>query len=114
VSQGEAAVALAKQLKPDFILMDIRLEGIISGIEAACQILQEQNVAIIVVTTYGEDVIVDAALCAGACGYIVKPVSGEQLLAAIEAALVHYEHVQTTLHAPKAIQRDKDTPVGCQ
>jgi AmiR/NasT family two-component response regulator len=99
---GERAVALAKQLQPDLILMDVGLTGSLSGIEAARQILQEQTVPIIALTAYSDDTHYTAALEAGVCGYLVKPFTSEQLIPAIEAALARYESVQTALQAVNA------------
>ncbi len=108
VNEGQAAVALAKQLQPDLILMDIHLGGSVSGIEAACQILSEQNVAIVVVTASDDDASINAALSSGACGYLVKPVFTNQLIPAIEAGLARYARVQSNMHPIHERQRNKD------
>lgn len=54
-SRGEEAVAKANELKPDLVLMDVRLEGSMDGIEAARQIRASQEVPIVYVTAYGGD-----------------------------------------------------------
>jgi len=109
-SEGEAVVALARQLQPDLILMDINLQGSVSGIEATGQILREQNVAIIVITVYSDDPHIQAALSTGACGYLVKPVSKEQLLVAIDVCLDRFVHIQTILLPLEKRQRNKEAP----
>ena len=96
-SDCEKVVALAKHLQPDFILMDIGLLGPFTGIEAARQILQEQSVPIIILSAYSDQENIAAALEARACGYLIKPITSEQLIPAIEAALARFESVQTAL-----------------
>ena len=76
---------LAK-LKPDVLLMDIGLPGMngIEGIKQAKAILQELN--ILVLTIYEENDLIFDALCAGACGYLVKKTPPSKLLEAIHEA----------------------------
>jgi DNA-binding NarL/FixJ family response regulator len=76
---------LAK-LKPDVLLMDISLPGMngIEGIKQAKTILPELN--ILVLTVYEENDLIFDALCAGACGYLVKKTPPSKLLEAIYEA----------------------------
>jgi DNA-binding NarL/FixJ family response regulator len=71
---------------PDVLLMDIGLPGIsgIEGVRSVKKILPELNV--LMLTIYEESELVFEALCAGACGYLVKKTSPAQLLAAIQDA----------------------------
>lgn len=86
---GQSAVEKARDLKPDFILMDVKMPRM-GGIEATRAILAEQDVPIIVLTAFGDEQSVDRALDAGACAYLVKPVSREQLIPAVQAALQQF------------------------
>jgi two-component system, response regulator PdtaR len=92
-AEGGKGIAMARELKPDFILMDITMPGI-DGIEATRQILKEQAVAIIMLTAYSEGHNVNAAIEAGACAYLVKPIESRQLVPAIKAALARFEAFQ--------------------
>src|SRR5438874_12636017 len=83
---GEEAVTLAEQLKPDAILMDIRMPKL-DGIAATEQIMAARPTPIVMITAYSERELVDAALRAGASGYLVKPVSDEQIEPALAVAL---------------------------
>lgn len=83
---GLEAVALAARLKPQVVLMDVRLPGI-SGIEAAGRIVAAQpHVAVVMVTMFDDDESVFMAMRAGAKGYVLKGGSKAELERAIAAA----------------------------
>ena len=81
---GEQAVALARRHRPEVILMDIRMPRM-DGLEATQQILQDglSGCRIVILTTFDLDEYVYAALRAGACGFLLKDVTPEQLIAAV-------------------------------
>lgn len=80
---GRDAVALARQLKPDVILMDMVMP-LMDGIEAITKITAENSKArILALTSFAEDDKVLPAIKAGALGYLLKDASPEQLLQAI-------------------------------
>lgn len=82
---GDEAVALAKDLRPDVILMDLKMPGI-GGIEATRKVLEERpETGILVVTMVEEDDSVFAAMRAGARGYLLKGADKEEMLLAIRA-----------------------------
>jgi two-component system response regulator DevR len=79
------AVAKTLELKPDIVVMDIRLPGR-SGIEACREIteqLPETNV--IMLTSYAEEEMLFDAISAGACGYVLKQIGSDDLIRAVEA-----------------------------
>ena len=82
-SDAESAVKNVEALVPDVILMDINLPGIsgIEGVKKIKRILPETD--IIMLTVFAEDKTVFDSLCAGACGYITKNTTPEQILDAI-------------------------------
>ena len=85
-SGGRAAVRLAAELRPDVILMDVRMPDL-SGVEATRQILEEQpQMRVLVLTVSSEDADVAAALQAGACGFLAKDTPIDSLIVAIRAA----------------------------
>lgn len=72
--------------KPDIVLMDIRLPGG-SGIDACQQITRQlPRTRVLMLTSYAEDEMLFAAIRAGAAGYVLKQIDGEDLARAIEAA----------------------------
>jgi CheY-like chemotaxis protein len=87
ISSGEEAVARATELRPDLVLMDVRLEGAMSGIEAARQIRSFLDIPVIFLTAYSNEDIRRSAERAGSCGYILKPYEQHELQEALDAAL---------------------------
>ena len=84
-TDGEEAIALAQTLRPDVILMDLRMPGL-GGIEATRKILSESpHVGILVVTMIEDDASVFAAMRAGARGYLLKGADKDEMLLAIRA-----------------------------
>jgi DNA-binding NarL/FixJ family response regulator len=82
---GEEAVALVPALRPDVVLMDLRLPGI-DGDEATARILSSSpEVRVVVLTTYENDDAILRAIGSGASGYLLKASPEEELLAGIRA-----------------------------
>src|SRR5919202_3370997 len=82
---GDEAVELARKLKPDVILMDIKMPGL-NGIEATREILRANpHVGVLVLTMFEDDDSVFAAMRAGAKGYLLKDSGGEGVVHAIRA-----------------------------
>ena len=81
---GQEAIEKAEQLKPDIILMDIRMPGI-DGISAT-RVIKDQNpsIQIIAISVYEEDDLIIQMFQAGAVGYILKDISLENLVKAIK------------------------------
>jgi DNA-binding NarL/FixJ family response regulator len=85
-ANGQEAVTMTEELKPDVVLMDLRMP-VLDGVEATRRIRQEHGqTAVIVLTTFDDDENVFEALRAGAAGYLLKDVSSEKLVEAIRAA----------------------------
>ena len=82
-SDGEEALALAAEHRPQVVLMDLRMPRL-DGIEATRQLRERcPEVRVISLTTYADDASVLGALRAGARGYLTKDASGEEIRAAI-------------------------------
>ena len=83
---GEEAVALAQELVPDVILMDIKMSRL-TGIEATRRIKQENpHIGVILVTMYDDPESAFAGMRAGARGYVLKEAEPEELVRAVDAA----------------------------
>jgi len=84
-SNGEQAINLANELKPDLVLMDIRMP-VLDGLQATRQITaqtQLANVRILILTTFESDEYVFEALRAGASGFLLKDTNPDELLRAV-------------------------------
>jgi DNA-binding NarL/FixJ family response regulator len=84
---GAAAVAMAGELAPDVVLMDLRMPEM-DGVAATREIAQRGAARVVVLTTYADDESIFPALRAGAVGYLTKDASAEEIEAAIRA--VHH------------------------
>ncbi|HEU4752487.1 MAG TPA: response regulator [Armatimonadota bacterium] len=113
---GDEAVTQAAKLEPDAILMDVRMPKQ-DGIAATQQIMEARTTAIVMITAYSERELVDAALRAVASGYLVKPVSDEQIEPALQVALSRFGELsdlrgeltdlKEALEARKVVERAK-------
>lgn len=82
---GEEAVALASRLHPDVVLMDIAMPKL-NGIEATRLIKRESpEISVLILTAYDDDQYIFALLDAGAAGYLLKNVRGEELAQAVRS-----------------------------
>jgi two-component system response regulator DevR len=82
---AKEAVQKTLHLKPDIVVMDVRLPGR-SGIEACREIsMQSPETKVIMLTSYAEDEMLFDAISAGACGYVLKQIGSEDLIRALEA-----------------------------
>jgi len=87
---GEEAIQKVAEIHPDLVLMDIRLEGSLDGVEAAEKIRSSFNIPVVYLTAYIDDRTVQRAMTTGPFGYILKPFEVKELHIAIELAL--YKH----------------------
>jgi PAS domain S-box-containing protein len=91
---GEEALRIAKAERPDLVLMDIRLEGEMDGIDAATTIRDEWYIPVVFFTAYADGDTVRRATRAEPFGYLLKPFEDLQLSTVIEVAL--YKHAADT------------------
>lgn len=101
---GNAEEALEKAASADIVLMDIRLDGPVDGIEAAARIRDRYHLPIVFLTAHADRLTIDRAKLTGAFGYLVKPIAHASLNTAIEIAL--YKHrVERKLEEREALLR---------
>lgn len=92
-SDGEKAVALAEELRPDLVVMDVKMP-LMDGISAA-EILTKKKIApVVLLTAFSQRELVERASEAGALAYVVKPFTPNDLIPAIDIALGRYAQIQ--------------------
>ena len=90
VSSGEEAVEAASRLRPDLVLMDIRLSGKMDGIDAAAQIREQFDVPVVYVTAYTDEATLHRAKLTEPFGYLLKPMDPRALQSVVEVTV--YKH----------------------
>ena len=90
---GERAVALAEELRPDLVVMDIRMPKL-DGLAAAERIATARIAPVVMLTAFSQRELVDRARDAGAMAYLVKPFDQTDLVPAIEMAVSRYAELR--------------------
>ena len=114
---GRSAVNQARELRPDVVIMDIKMPDM-DGIEAAKILTQERIAPVVLLTAFSQRDLVERAKEAGVVGYLVKPFRESDLGPAIEVALARFSEfralekevadLQETLETRKLVDRAKD------
>lgn len=92
-ANGREAISLARHLKPDLAILDVKMPEI-DGISAAELIVSEKLAAVLMLTAFSQRELAERARDAGAMAYLVKPFSISDLTPAIEMALGRYAQIQ--------------------
>jgi two-component system, response regulator PdtaR len=116
VGDGQSAVNLARELKPDVVIMDIKMPDL-DGIEAARILTQEKIAPVLLLTAYSQRDLVDRAKEAGVVGYLVKPFREQEIVPAIDIAFARFQEfrelekevgsLRETLETRKLVDRAK-------
>ena len=92
-ANGLEAVELARKLKPELVIMDVKMP-IMDGLTAAQTLAQENIAPVLLLTAYSQQDIVEKAKEAGVIAYLVKPIREEQLFPAMEIAVNNFQELQ--------------------
>ena len=113
---GETAVRLAEELKPDLVILDIKMP-IMDGLAAAEKIAGARLAPVVILTAFSQRDLVERARAAGAMAYLVKPFQKSDLVPAIEISLSRFAEISTLesevagltdrLETRKAVERAK-------
>ncbi|MHB1317677.1 MAG: ANTAR domain-containing response regulator [Anaerolineae bacterium] len=87
---GKSAVNLARELRPDVVLMDIKMPDM-NGLEAAKVLTEERIAPVVLLTAYSDRDLIQQARDAGVVGYLVKPVQEANLAPAIEVSMARFQ-----------------------
>src|SRR5499426_660483 len=91
-ADGEKAVELASALKPDLVILDVKMP-VLDGISAAEQIAAQQIAPVVILTAFSQRELVERARDAGAMAYLVKPFTKADLVPAIEIAVSRFQEI---------------------
>ncbi len=115
-ADGEQAVDLATRLRPDLVIMDVKMP-ILDGISAAERIGAERICPVVMLTAFSQTELVERARDAGVMAYVVKPFTGADITPAVEVALSRWAEVKELeaevadlgerLETRKAVERAK-------
>jgi response regulator NasT len=113
---GVSVINLSRELKPDLVLMDIKMPKL-DGIQAAKILTEEKIAPVLLLTAYSDRELVERAKEAGVVNYVVKPFREAELLPAIEIAMARYQEflemdkqisdLKETLDTRKLVERAK-------
>lgn len=92
-SDGEEAVKLARELRPDLVIMDVKMPRM-DGIAAAESIAGERIAPIVMLTAFSQRDLVERARDAGAMAYVVKPFDASDVIPAIEIAMGRFAEIK--------------------
>ena len=120
---GVSVVNLARELRPDLVIMDIKMPKL-DGIQAAKVLTEDKIAPVLLLTAYSDRELVERAREAGVVNYIVKPFRDAELLPAIEIAMARYAEfqeidkkigdLQETLETRKLVERAKGVLMDTQ
>ncbi|QLH21124.1 ANTAR domain-containing response regulator [Streptomyces sp. Rer75] len=91
---GETAVALAREHRPDLVILDVKMP-VLDGISAAERIAGDRIAPVLMLTAFSQRELVDRARDAGAMAYLVKPFSKSDVVPAIEMAVSRFTELKT-------------------
>jgi len=89
---GEQAVRLAEEQRPDLVVMDVKMP-VLDGISAAERIVRARIAPVVLLTAFSQRELVERARDAGAMAYVVKPFSAADLLPALEIAVSRHQEI---------------------
>ena len=92
-NDGQSAVNMARELRPDLVVMDIKMPDM-DGIEAAKVLTEEKIAPVLLLTAYSQQALIERARDAGVVGYLVKPFRESNLAPAIQITLARFEEFQ--------------------
>ena len=116
VASGEEAVRMAREIKPDVILMDVNMPGI-GGLEATIRLLRaEPLIKVLILSTHTDEVLPSRLISLGAAGYLSKNTTREELITAIQTVNAGQFYVDPTMMdlivMPRFNPKESTTPIA--
>jgi two-component system, response regulator PdtaR len=106
--RGDEAVELARSMRPDLAILDIKMPGM-DGLEAARLITDERLCGVLVLTAFSQRDFIEQARDAGALAYLVKPFQKSDLVPAIELAIARFKELSALADEVKGLEEQLET-----
>ena len=107
-SDGATAVRLARETRPDLVIMDIKMPEL-DGLEAARILTAEDIAPVLLLTAYSQKELVERAQQAGVVGYLVKPFRDSDIQPAVEVALARFEEFRAVRNQVRTLEETLET-----
>jgi response regulator NasT len=107
-ADGATAVRLARETRPDLVIMDIQMPEL-NGIEAARTLTAENIAPVLLLTAYSQKDLVESAQQAGVVGYLVKPFRDSDIQPAVEVALARFEEFRAVREQVRTLEESLET-----
>lgn len=93
-ADGETAVNLARALKPEVTLMDIKMPGNINGMQAAKTLIEEEICPVVLLTAFNQKELLEESSTIGVFGYLMKPIKEEDIFPALTVAISKWKTIK--------------------
>jgi AmiR/NasT family two-component response regulator len=107
-TDGASALALAQELRPDLVILDIVMPGL-DGLSAAQHIVEQELAAVLILTAFSQRELVTQATQAGAMAYLVKPFEKSDLVPAIEVAVARWDEARALAQESRSLAERLET-----
>ena len=106
--RGDEAVELVRDLRPDLVILDIKMPGL-DGLSAAREIAKDRGAAVLILTAFSQRDLIEQARDAGALAYLVKPFQRSELIPAVEVALGRFQEMKALESEVKGLEDQLET-----
>lgn len=107
-SRGDVAIELVRALRPDVVILDIKMPGL-DGLSAAREITAERRAAVLILTAFSQRDLIEQARDAGALAYLVKPFQRSELVPAIEVAIGRFREMKALAEQAHSLEEQLET-----
>ena len=107
-ADGEQAMQLVAELRPDVAILDIKMPGT-DGLVAAKEIIRQRQCAVVILTAFSQRDLIEQARDAGALAYVVKPYHRNELVPAIELAIARFRELDALASQAEALSDQLET-----
>jgi two-component system, response regulator PdtaR len=107
-ADGEQAIELARSLRPDLVIMDVKMPKV-DGIAAAASIVGERIAPVVMLTAFSQRDLIEQARDAGALAYLVKPFERSELVPAVEVALGRFKEIRALHDQTASLEEQLET-----